>query len=142
MNYALRGIHAEELSFSINHVNLKDAKVKFNPKYTCEIKNLKDNNKIWTATIGMSWETSEEEVTPFNISVKMLGAFEAEGIETEEDKQLLAVSMMEVVFPYLRTAVTNVTASANVMPPVVLPVIPASVLFSQSIQEKAGELKN
>jgi hypothetical protein len=40
---------------------------------------------------------------------------------TEEDKQILAVSMVELVYPYLRNVVSSLTFSAFI-PPIVLPV--------------------
>jgi preprotein translocase subunit SecB len=52
---------------------------------------------------------------------RVVGVFEVEDVTTEEDKQILAVSMVELVYPYLRNVVSSLTFSAFI-PPIVLPV--------------------
>ena len=42
--------------------------------------------------------------------------FEAEDVNTAEDKQVLAISTTEIIYPYLRAAVSSLTANAFINP--------------------------
>ena len=61
---------------------------------------------------------------------RVAGAFEAEGVETEEDRHDLVINMTEIIYPYLRAAVSALTANAFINP-MMLPVIPAGTMFPE-----------
>ena len=51
-----------------------------------------------------------------------------------EDKKILAISTTEIIYPYLRTAVSNLMSNAFVAP-ITLPVIPAGTMFPEDRME-------
>ena len=69
-------------------------------------------------------ESTEAEPKPFNLKARLVGIFEAEDVNTDEDRQVLAISTTEIVYPYLRAVVSSLTANAFINP-LILPVIPA-----------------
>jgi preprotein translocase subunit SecB len=75
-------------------------------------------------------ESTEESPKPFNLKVRLVGAFEAEEVDTEEDRRDLVINMTEIVYPYLRAAVSSLTANAFINP-LILPVIPAGTMFPE-----------
>ena len=131
MKYALRQILAEELTYSINRVKMeRDAKIEIKPQFSRTVRRIQENDKIWFLTLEVKIESTEEAPKPFNLKARLVGVFEAEEIETELDRQDLVINMTEIVYPYLRAAVSSVTANAFINP-LVLPVIPAGTMFPE-----------
>ena len=128
--------------------------IKMDPNTRCEIKpqfsrtirQVKENDKLWFVTMEVKVESTENEPKPFNLKVRLVGMFEAEDVNTAEDKQVLAISTTEIIYPYLRAAVSALTANAFVNP-MMLPVIPAGTMFPEDRMEAnsfdaPGALKN
>ena len=142
MKYALRNIVAEELSYSVNRIKAEpDTKFEIKPQFSRTVRNPQENNKIWFLTMEVKVESTEAEPKPFNLKARLVGIFEAEEIESDLDKQDLVADMTEVVYPYLRAAVSSMTANAFIKP-WVLPVIPASVMFPDNAEAQNNEKLN
>ena len=54
--------------------------------------------------------------------------FEVENMTTEEDRRTFAVNATETMFPYLRAAITNLTADALINP-LTLPAVSGATIF-------------
>ncbi len=131
MKYALRGITAEELNYSMNRIKMdKNTRFEIKPQFSRTIRQVKENEKLWFVTMEVKVESTEEEPKPFNLKVRLVGMFEAEDVDTAEDKQVLAISTTEIIYPYLRAAVSALTANAFINP-MMLPVIPAGTMFPE-----------
>ena len=140
MKYALRQILAEELSFSLNRIKLeKDAKIEIKPQFSRTVRRANENDKIWFLTLDVKVTSTDSEPKPFNLNARLVGIFEAEEIESDLDRQDLVINMTEVVYPYLRAAVSALTANAFINP-MVLPVIPAGTMFPEDRGEAPSNL--
>ena len=131
MKYALGRIMAEEISYSMNRIKVdKDTKFEIKPQFSRTVRRVQENDKVWFLTLEVKVESTEESPKPFNLKVRLVGIFEAEDVITDEDKQILAISTTEIVYPYLRNAVSALTSNAFINP-LMLPVIPAGTLFPE-----------
>ena len=131
MKYALGRIMAEEVSYSMNRIKVApDTKFEIKPQFSRTVRRVQENDKVWFLTLEVKVESTEEAPKPFNLKVRLVGAFEAEDVETEEDRHDLVINMTEIVYPYLRAAVSSVTANAFINP-LMLPVIPAGTMFPE-----------
>ena len=131
MKYALRGITAEELSYTMNRIKVeKDTKFEIKPQFSRTVRRVQENDKLWFLALEVKVESTEESPKPFNVKARLVGVFEAEEIETEEDRQDLVINMTEIVYPYLRAAVSALTANSFINP-LILPVIPAGTMFPE-----------
>ena len=131
MKYALRGITAEELTYTINRIKMeKDAKFEIKPQFSRTVRRVQENDKIWFLTLEVKVESTEEAPKPFNLKARLVGVFEAEDLQDEMDNRDLVINMTEIVYPYLRAAVSSVTANAFINP-MILPVIPAGTMFPE-----------
>ena len=138
MKYALRGITAEELTYTINRIKMdKDTKFEIKPQFSRTVRRVQENDKIWFLTLEVKVESTEEAPKPFNLKARLVGVFEAEDVQGEEDSRDLVINMTEIVYPYLRAAVSSLTATAFINP-MMLPVIPAGTMFP----EDRGEMPN
>ena len=131
MKYALRNIVAEELSYSMNRIKVdKDTKFEIKPQFSRTVRRVQENDKLWFLTLEVKVESTEESPKPFNIKARLVGVFEAEEIDSDLDRQDLVINMTEIVYPYLRAAVSALTANSFINP-LILPVIPAGTMFPE-----------
>jgi preprotein translocase subunit SecB len=138
MKYALRGITAEELSYAMNRVKMdKDTKFDIKPQFSRTVRRVQENDKIWFLTLEVKVESTEDSPKPFNLKARLVGVFEAEDIQDEMDRRDLVINMTEIVYPYLRAAVSSLTANAFINP-MMLPVIPAGTMFPEDRGEEPG----
>ena len=131
MKYALGRIMAEEVSYSMNRIKMdKDTKFEIKPQFSRTVRRVQENDKLWFLTLEVKVGSTENEPKPFNLKARLVGVFEAEEIENDLDKQDLVINMTEIVYPYLRAAVSSLTANAFINP-LILPVIPAGTMFPE-----------
>ena len=140
MKYALRGITAEELTYTINRIKMeRNAKFEIKPQFSRTIRRVHQNDELYFVYREVKLQSTEAEPKPFNLKVRLVGIFEAEDVNTDEDRQVLAISTTEIVYPYLRSAVSALTANAFINP-LILPVIPAGTMFPEDRGEKQATL--
>ena len=140
MKYALRQIVAEELSYTINRIKMdQNTKFEIKPQFSRTVRRVQENDKLWFLTLEVKVESTETEPKPFNVKARLVGIFEAEGIENDLDRQDLVINMTEVVYPYLRAAVSSITANALINP-LMLPVIPAGTMFPEDRGEAPEQM--
>ncbi len=140
MKYALRQIVAEELSYTINRIKMdQNTKFEIKPQFSRTVRRVQENDKLWFLTLEVKVESTETEPKPFNVKARLVGIFEAEGIENDLDRQDLVINMTEVVYPYLRAAVSSITANAFINP-LMLPVIPAGTMFPEDRGEAPEQM--
>ena len=135
MKYALRDIKAEALNFNINRIKVeKDTRIEIRPKFARTVRRVQENDKLWFLVLEVKVETSDAEPTPFNMNARLVGIFEAEEVDNERE---LVINMTEIVYPYLRAAVSSLTSTAMINP-MILPVIPAGTLFPEDREAFGG----
>ena len=140
MKYALRGITAEELNFTMNRIKMdKDTKFEIKPQFARTVRRVQENDKLWFLALEVKIESTEESPKPFNVKARLVGVFEAEEVESDLDKQDLVINMTEIVYPYLRAAVSALTANSFINP-LILPVIPAGTMFPEDRGETPANL--
>ena len=131
IDYSLKALTADELSFKVNPIKATpDTKFEIKPMFTRQIRQANENNKVNIVILECKIESTEESPKPFNLKVRFVGVFEVNNMTTDEDKRIFAINATETMFPYLRAAVTNLTADALINP-LTLPVVPGSTLFPE-----------
>ena len=131
MKYALKGITAEELSYTMNRIKMdKDTRFEIKPQFSRTVRRVQENDKLWFLTLEVKVESTEESPKPFNVKARLVGVFEAEEVESDLDRQDLVINMTEIVYPSLRAAVSALTANSFINP-LILPVIPAGTMFPE-----------
>ena len=113
-----------EHSFKMNRVRLEpNARLDIKPQFSRQVRKVKDNDKLNFIALSLKVESTEAEPKPFDIHVTLVGTFEVEDVAAGSDQEReFVIEGTKLLFPYLRAAVTNLTASAYVAP-LNLPVI-------------------
>ena len=92
--------------------------------------------KFGAVNISCAVFTDKKEAYPFNLSVKMQGAFLMDEVPEEKADDVLNQNAVAIMYPYLRSAITSITQAANIKP-LVLPII--NVAKSTEPQEETNE---
>lgn len=122
MKIDFKGITAEELSFKLNRVKLKpDDKLDIKPQFSRQVRKVNGNEKLNFIALSVKIESTEAEPKPFDINVTLVGVFEVE-LSNQNEERSFVIEGTKLLYPYLRAAVTNLTASAYISP-LNLPVI-------------------
>ena len=122
MKIDFKGITADELSFKLNRVKLNpEDKLDIKPQFSRQVRKVNGNDKLNFIALSVKIESSEAEPKPFDINVTLVGVFEAEVANQNEERNFV-IEGTKLIYPYLRSAVTNLTANAFIAP-LNLPVI-------------------
>ena len=121
----------DELYFKVNPIKATaETKFEIKPLFSRQIRQANENPEINVVMLECKIETKEDEPKPFNLTVRLMGVFEVKNMNNDDDRRIFAINATETMFPYLRAAVTNLTADALVNP-LTLPVVPGSTLFPE-----------
>lgn len=122
MKYQFKGVTAEELSFRLNRVKLNpEEKLDIKPQFSRQVRKVTGNEKLNFIALSVKIASTEEEPKPFDLGVTLVGVFEAEFANEKEERSFI-IEGTKTMYPYLRAAVTNLTANAYIAP-LNLPVI-------------------
>lgn len=123
MKIDFKGITAEEISFKLNRVKLNpEDKLDIKPQFARQVRKVTGNDKLNFVSLSVKIESTPEEPKPFDINVTLVGIFEVEDVHGEAEERKFVIEATKLVYPYLRSQVTNLTASAYIAP-LNLPVI-------------------
>ncbi len=134
MKVDFKGITAEELSFKLNRIRIQpDTKLDIKPQFSRQVRKMNDNDKMNFVALSVKIESTEAEPKPFDINVTLVGVFEVSGATGDADERKFVIDATSLMYPYLRTAVTNLTAGAYITP-LNLPVI-SGPIFSEDREQ-------
>ncbi len=140
IQYSLKALTADELFFKVNPIKATpDTKFEIKPFFSRQIRQANENPKIHIVVLECKIENKEDSPKPFNLTARFVGIFEVENMQTDEDKRIFAINATETMFPYLRAAVTNLTADALINP-LTLPVVSGATLFPDDRGQNAYTL--
>lgn len=127
--YIVKNIHFSiNESFQFNqHVTIE-----INPEFTRQIRKIDENN----ALVNLVFKIKNENLDlPFSLEVDIEGLFHLENWEHPDSVSLMVTNSIAILFPYLRSLVSTVTANANISP-YLIPVMNINALFDQNKEEK------
>lgn len=123
MKYTFNGITAEELNFKLNRVRLNpDQRLDIKPQFSRQVRKVTGNDKLNFVALSVKIESTEEEPKPFDIHATLVGVFEVEDVKNDGEERKFVIEATSIIYPYLRAAISNLTAGAFIAP-LNLPVI-------------------
>ncbi len=135
--------------FSIQKLYVKDASFEspaspqsfkfqeWNPKIDL---NLTNNQKhfegnVYEVVLSITVTVSQEDTTAYLVEVHQAGLFEIGGFDDDQKNYLLGSQCMNILFPYAREVVTNLSVRGG-FPPLVLSPVNFEALYQQHLQQK------
>lgn len=115
----------DRLEIRNNHIQGQNFRLK--PKISRKTGKIRDN--VFYTALKLEITSTEEELFPIDIFIDFRGIYEfTPGDDEESILHFLKNDAVQVMFPYLRSTMTNLTTTA-MMPPIILPIIDVSKLF-------------
>ncbi len=121
---------------------------KYNPEYTGGKANIDidfghsiavKNNEARVSLRCMLFRKAKKEEKPFHLEVHMTGIFEFQTeLEGEKLNSILRQQAINILFPYLRALISNITGNTG-LPPIILPLINVNQLIQNQVQRAEGE---
>lgn len=115
--------HIKLVTFRVNQIEFKfnegiqpGTKFQIKPKIECKMGR---NDKTLFVNLSVRVNEDISSPVPFNLSAAMFGTFV---VESEAEQKVFISEAMETLYPYLRAAVSAITANCNI-PAYILPVI-------------------
>ena len=105
----------------------KDYKIMINPKFNREFIKIDENNYFIELSVMISRDCQKEDV-PFEAEVIIAGQFQFESWDCKANEKIAMNNSTAILFPYLRSLLSNVTTQGNV-PPYLIPIINIEKLF-------------
>ncbi len=121
-------IKIEEISIKNNNLESEQESFDISPEISRDIRFLNDDQSIGQTRLNFSLINSDENIFPIDLRIILVGTFVLEKISEEDRESFLKYQAVQILFPYLRTMLSNITSSAF-MSPILLPVIDVYKLF-------------
>lgn len=99
----------------------QNVSVKFNLSRNVEYLDDEDNTMLVSLIVSV-FEGAEENNYPFSLKINMTGIFKLDNIYESERESFAEVNAVAILFPYIRSLISTITANVNV-PPLILPPI-------------------
>lgn len=119
---------------SIKNNNLPVGEFKVNPQIQKKIGKANSPGNAYVVEVRVEILNTPENPFPIDLVASLSGIFNIEGDNVEEINNFLQLQGFQMVFPYLRSLVANMTANA-MMPPIFLPIVYANQFEEKPITE-------
>lgn len=117
IKYDFKGVSCEQLSFKLNRVRLEpNQRLDIKPQFSRQVRKSNDNPKLMFVNLKVAVLTNENEPKPFDIEVSLVGIYELSEVPNQQQERDFVIEATSMLYPYLRSAVTNLTAQAYIQP--------------------------
>ena len=86
------------------------------------------DDKTWQVSLQGNVETSKKEI---EMHVRVVGLFSIDAEDKVQKNRLVSKNTVAILFPYLRSQITLVTAQSG-LPPIVLPLLNIAEMFKDA----------
>lgn len=115
-----------EISMKVN--DIPDGEFKIIPKFTRSVGMLSET----TGYMELVTEIMNTPDNPFPVDIKVsiTAVFDMDNFPKEQYDSFLKLNAVQIVFPYVRNIISNITTSAMI-PPIILPIVDVKKLFPE-----------
>lgn len=137
VKFKMLGMHCEDMRFRLNVVKAEpQTKFEIKPEFNRQVKKIKEMPKRRIVELTVKMIGTETDPKPFDLAIRLVANFELEEeIWLAEDEREFVTAATRATFPYLRCAITNLTAAAMINP-LMLPPIDGGALFPETKQSE------
>lgn len=138
--------------FSIQKLYVKDASFespaspqafvfkKWSPKIDMNLTNNHTliEGDVYEVVLSLTVTVAQDETTTFLIEVQQAGLFEIAGFDDDQKKYLLGSQCMNILFPYAREVISDMSTRGG-FPPLVMSPVNFDALYQQHLQKQQAE---
>ncbi len=128
-------LEANYVSKEKQATSASESRIELSPSFSQRVSKISDHRYSLELGIIIGNQKQSDEL-PFYINVRIQGFF----VLSDEEKayELMRVNATAIMYPYLRSTVTSLTALANINP-IILPTINLVQMFQDSQEKKETE---
>jgi preprotein translocase subunit SecB len=138
--FAIKKLYVKDVSFESPTSPKSFSYKKWEPKIDLNLGNKQAHidADIHEAVLSITATVSIEDETAFLIEVHQAGLFQIAGFEDEQKSYLLGSQCMNILFPYAREVISDMSVRGG-FPPLVMSPVNFDALYQQHMQRQQGQ---
>ena len=137
-HFSIQKIYVKDVSFESPGTPQAFSFAKWEPKIDLNLNNAHTNidDKLFEAVLTITATVKHQDKTAFLVEVHQAGIFAVIGFNENDKKYLLGSQCMNILFPYARETVSDLTTRGG-FPPLILSPVNFDALFQQHMKQQA-----
>ncbi len=135
--FAIQKLYIKDASFESPASPQSFSFKKWNPKIDLNLSNEQKNidGDIYEVVLKVTATVSREEETAFLVEVQQAGLFQIDGFDEDQKKYLIGSQCLNILFPYAREAISDLSVRGG-FPPLILSPVSFDALYQQHLQQQ------
>ncbi len=142
-HFSIQKIFVKDVSFESPDTPKAFSFAKWEPKIELNLNNshtsIDDN--LYEAVLTITATVRHQEKTAFLVEVQQAGIFAVAGFNENDKKYLLGSQCMNILFPFARETISDLTTRGG-FPPLLLSPVNFDALYQQHMQKQATEAED
>jgi len=137
-NFSIQKLYVKDLSFESPDSPKVFRFTKWDPKIELNLNNAHSriDDDMYEAILTVTVTASHEDKVAFLVEVQQAGIFSIAGFSEKDQKYLLGSQCMNILFPYAREAISDLTTRGG-FPPLILAPVNFDALYQQHMQQQS-----
>lgn len=138
--FAIQKLYVKDASFESPASPQSFGFKKWNPKVDLNLANEQKHieGDIYEVVLSITVTVSRDETTAFLVEVQQAGLFEIGGFDKEQQKYLLGCQCLNILFPYAREVVSDLSVRGG-FPPLTMAPVNFDALYQQHLQQQQAQ---
>lgn len=139
-NFSIQKLYVKDASFESPAAPQSFRFTQWNPKIDLNLTNKQTHidDEIYEVVLSVTATVSHEETTAFLVEVHQGGLFQISGFDDEHKNFLLGSQCMNILFPYVREVISDMSVRGG-FPPLVMSPVNFDALYQQHLQKQQGQ---
>jgi len=138
--FAIQKLYVKDVSFESPSSPKSFSYKKWDPKIDLNLTNKQTHidADMYEAVLSITATVSIEDETAFLVEVHQAGLFQIAGFEEEQKSYLMGSQCMNILFPYAREVISDMSVRGG-YPPLIMSPVNFDALYQQHLQQKQEE---
>ncbi len=139
-HFSIQKIYVKDVSFESPDTPKAFSFAKWEPKIDLNLNNAHNSidDKLYEAVLTITATVKHQDKTAYLVEVQQAGIFAVVGFNENDKKYLLGSQCMNILFPYARETISDLTTRGG-FPPLLLSPVNFDALYQQHIQQQAAK---
>ena len=139
-HFSIQKIYIKDVSFESPDTPKAFSFTKWEPKIDLNLNNTHTviDENLYEAVLTITATVKHEDKAAFLVEVQQAGIFAVAGFNENDTKYLLGSQCMNILFPYARETVSDLTTRGG-FPPLLLSPVNFDALYQQHMNQKTAE---
>jgi len=142
-HFSIQKIYVKDVSFESPDTPKAFSFAKWEPKIELNLSNSQTSidENLYEAVLTITATVRHQEKTAFLVEVQQAGIFAVTGFNENDQKYLLGSQCMNILFPFARETISDLTTRGG-FPPLLLSPVNFDALYQQHMQKQATEAED